>query len=151
VHTFTRMFADFRRHALLLVALVLALAVVGTAVSASASTSYRGKVKSGGRLSFRTTATKVVGFKASVSPLCISVAAAKSILKVYPVLLQAPTKLKKGHFKINFKGSGSTFITVTGTVKAKSASGRIHVHYTTTIGMDIYGCQQNTTWTAKKV
>lgn len=132
-------------------ALALALFVVGTAVAASASTSYRGNVKSGGKLSVRTTATSVVGFKASVSPLCLSVASGGSVLKVYPVLLQSPTKLASGHFKINFHGSSSTYITVTGTVKAASASGKINVRYTTTIGMDIYACSSKTTWTAKKV
>jgi hypothetical protein len=132
-------------------ALVLALAVVGTAISASTSTSYKGQVKGGGALSFRTTATSVVGFKASTSPLCVSVAAGSSVLKVYPVLLQAPKKMTNGHFTITFKGSSSTFITVTGTVKAKSAGGKIDVRYTTTIGTNIYACSQKTTWTAKKV
>jgi len=131
--------------------LVLALVVVGTAVSANASTSYRGNVKSGGKLSFHTTATSVVGFKTSVSALCVSVASGGSVLKVYPVLLQSPTKLASGRFKITFKGSSSTFITVTGSVKATSASGNINVRYTTTIGMDIYACSSKTTWTAKKV
>ncbi len=129
---------------------VLALAVAGAAISASMSTSYRGTVKSGGKLSFRTTATSLVGFKASVSPLCVSVASGSSVIKVYPVLLQSPTKLTKGHFKITFQGSSSTFITVTGSVKAKSASGRINVRYTTTIGTAIYACSSKTTWTAKK-
>ncbi|MGA9762745.1 MAG: hypothetical protein WBQ14_10000 [Gaiellaceae bacterium] len=150
MHTFTRLVAGSKHHATLLAVLVLALVVAGAAVSASVSTSYRGTVKSGGKLSFRTTATSVVGFKASVSPLCVSVASSSSILKVYPVLLQSPKKLTKGHFTITFKGSSSTFITVTGTVKPSSASGRINVRYTTTIGTNIYACSSKTTWTAKK-
>jgi hypothetical protein len=145
------MLAGFRRHVLVIAALVLALALVGAAVSAAAGSSYRGKVKGGGKLTFRTTATSVVGFKTSVTVVCISVAAAKSNQKIYPVLLQSPTKLKSGHFKINFKGPSSTFINVTGIVKAKSASGRIDVRYTSTIGMDIYACSSKGTWTAKKV
>ena len=151
MHTFTRMLASFRRRALLLVALVLALAVAGSALSASTSTSYKGKVKGGGALSFRTTATSVVGFKASASPLCISVAAASSMVKIYFVRLQSPKPLKNGHFTINFHGPSSTYITVTGTVKGKSASGRINLHYTLTSGTTIYACQQKATWTAKKI
>ncbi len=149
MHTFTHALAGLRRHVSLLVALVLTLAVVGTAISASASTSYKGKVKGGGALSFRTTATSVVGFKASTSPVCVSVAAASSMVKIYFVRLQSPTPLKKGHFTINFHGPSSTYITVTGTVKGKSASGRINLHYTLTNGTVIYACQQKATWTAK--
>ena len=150
MHTFRRTLTGFRHRALLLVALALALAVVGTAISASTSTSYKGKVKGGGALSFRTTATSVVGFKASTSPLCISVAAASSMVKIYFVRLQTPKPLKNGHFTINYHGPFSTYITVTGTVKGKSASGRINLHYTLTNGTVIYACQQKATWTAKK-
>jgi len=150
VHAYTHMLVGLRRRVLVISALVLALAVVGTALSASTGAGYRGKVKSGGRLSFRTTATKVVGFKASVSPLCVSLAAGSSMLKVYLVRLQTPKKLKNGHFKITFHGASSTFITVTGTIKGKSASGRIDVHYTLTSGTVIYACSQKTTWTARK-
>jgi hypothetical protein len=64
--------------------------------------------------------------------------------------VQSPTKLKNGRFTITFKGPSSTYITVTGRVKGKSASGRINIHYTLTNGMVIYACQQKTTWTAKK-
>jgi hypothetical protein len=150
VQAFRRVIKGSSRRALLLVALVLALTLVGAALSAGASTSYKGKFKGGGQLSFRTTATSVVGFKGSASPLCISVAAGSSILKVYPVLLQSPTKLKNGLFTINFKGPSSTYITVTGKVTGNSASGRINIHYTLTSGTTIYACQQKTTWTAKK-
>lgn len=150
MHAFTRMLAGFGRHVRVIAVLVLALAVVGTALSASASTSYKGKVKGGGALSFRTTATSVVGFKASTSPVCVSLAAAGSMVKIYFVRLQSPTKLKNGHFTINFHGPSSTYITVTGTVKGKSASGRINLHYTLTSGAVIYACQQKATWTAKK-
>jgi hypothetical protein len=130
------------------VALVLTLILVGTALSAAASTSYKGKIKGAGKLSFRTTATSVVGFKASASPLCVSVAG--SMVKVYLVRLQSPTKLKNGRFTINFHGPSSTYITVTGKVKGKTASGRINLHYTLTNGTVIYACQQKATWTAKK-
>jgi hypothetical protein len=139
----------FRRHLRVVTVLVLALVVVGTAVSASTSTSYKGKVKGGGALNFRTTATSVVGFKASTSPVCVSVAAASSMVKIYFVRLQSPTPLKNGRFTINYHGPSSTYITVTGTVKGKSASGRINLHYTLTSGMTIYACQQKATWTAK--
>ncbi|HEY4975878.1 MAG TPA: hypothetical protein VII05_00825 [Gaiellaceae bacterium] len=150
MHTFRRTLTGFRRRALLLVALALALAVVGTAISASTSTSYKGQVKGGGALSFRTTTTSVVGFKASTSPVCISVAAASSSVKIYFVRLQSPKPLKNGHFTINYHGPSSTYITVTGTTKGNSASGRINLHYTLTSGTTIYACQQKATWTAKK-
>lgn len=133
----------------LLVALVLTLILVGTALSAAASTSYKGKIKGAGKLSFRTTATSVVRFKASASPLCVSLAAGSSMVKVYLVRLQSPTKLKNGRFTINFHGPSSTYITVTGKVKGKNASGRINLHYTLTNGTVIYACQQKATWTAK--
>ena len=149
MHTFIRMPKGFRRRATLLVALVLALILVGVALPASASTSYKGKVKGGGALSFRTTATSVVGFKASTSPVCVSVAAGSSMVKIYFVRLQSPKPLKNGRFTINYHGHSSTYITVTGTVKGKSASGRINLHYTLTSGMTIYACQQKATWTEK--
>lgn len=149
MHTFIRMPTGLRRRVPLLVALVLALILVGVALPASASTSYKGKVKGGGALSFRTTATSVVGFKASTSPVCVSVAAGSSMVKIYFVRLQSPKPLKNGRFTINYHGPSSTYITVTGTVKGKSASGRINLHYTLTSGMTIYACQQKATWTAK--
>jgi hypothetical protein len=151
VHTFTRAFSVFGRRALLLVALALALALVGTALSASSGAKYRGKVKGGGALSFRTTATKVIGFKASTSPLCISVAAASSMVKVYLIRGLPSAKLKNGHFKINYHGPFSTYITVTGKIKGKKASGRINFHYTLTNGTVIYACQQKATWKAKRI
>jgi hypothetical protein len=151
VHTFTRMAAGFRRRVPLLVAPVLALILVGAALSAAASTGYKGKIKGGGPLSFRTTATKVVGFKASASAVCTS-ASGGSMLKIYLVRLQSPTKLKKnGRFTINFHGPSSTYITVTGRVKGKKASGRINLHYTLLNGPALYACQQKASWTAKKV
>lgn len=149
MHTFRRVPTNARRRALPLVALVLALAAVGAAVAASASTSYKGTVKGGGALSFRTTPTSVVGFKASTSPVCLSVAAGSSTVKIYFVRLQSPTPLKNGRFTINYHGPSSTYITVTGTVKGKSASGRINLHYTLTSGTVIYACQQKATWAAK--
>lgn len=139
-----------RRHVSLLVALVLALTVIGAAVSASASTSYKGKVKAGGTLSFRTTATSVVGFKAWPTVLCISVAPASSLLEVHYLPLQTKTPLKSGHFKITYKGAFSTYVTVTGTVKGASASGKLDVRYTRTSGTTIYACSCKSTWTAKK-
>ena len=139
-----------RRHVSLLVALVLALTVIGAAVSASASTSYKGKVKAGGTLSFRTTATSVVGFKASPTVLCISLAPASSFIEVHYLPLQTKTPLKSGHFKITYKGAFSTYVTVTGTVKGASASGKLDVRYTRTSGTTIYACSCKSTWTAKK-
>ncbi len=156
MHAYTCTFAGFGRRALLIATLVLALAVVGTAVSASASTSYSGKAKSGGKLTFHTTATKVIGFKTSVSALCVSVSSGASHLYVYPVLLQAPSKLTNGRFKITFSGESSTHITVTGKVSGSSASGKIDVRYSKTLGttstglLDIGACSAKTTWTARK-
>ena len=155
MHAFMRTLARLGRHTLVVAALSLSLAVAGAA-SVSVGVHYSGKAKNGGKLSFRTTSTSVVGFKTSVNALCVSVAGAMSKLYVYPVLLQSPTRLKKGHFTITFKGSSSTRIIVTGIVKEKSASGNITVNYSKTLGVTSTGllaigsCSAKTTWTAKK-
>lgn len=152
MHSFA--ISGFKRRACVVAAFVLTLIVVG--VASASGTSFHGQVKSGGKLSFRTTATSVVGFKASVSALCVSVTSGASKLYVYPVLLQSPTPLKSGHFKIVFTGSSSTKITVTGSITGKSASGKITVRYTKTLGttstglLDIGACSAKTTWTAKQ-
>jgi hypothetical protein len=148
VHTYTRTLAGFRRHLRVLAVLVLALAVVGTA--SAAGSLYKGKVKAGGKLSFRTTATSVVGFKASPTVLCISVATGSSILEVHYLPLQTKKPLKNGHFKITYKGPFSTYVTVTGTVKGASASGKLDLRYTKTSGTTIYACSCKSTWTARK-
>ena len=150
-------FAGFGRRALLLATLVLALTVVGSAVSASASTGYSGKTKQKIKITFRTTPTTVVGFKTSVSVLCRSAVTGASKLVIYPVLLQSPTKLNSGRFTINFKGESSTTINVTGRIASGSASGKLNVKFTKTLGttstglLDFGACQLKTTWTAKKV
>lgn len=148
MHAYTRIFAGFRRHVRVLAVLVLALAVVGAA--SAAGSLYKGKVKAGGTLSFRATATSVVGFKASPTVPCISVATGSSILEVHYLPLQTKTPLKNGHFTITYKGPSSTHVTVTGTVKGTSASGTLNLGYTKTSGTTIYACQCKTTWTAKK-
>ncbi|MGD0273571.1 MAG: hypothetical protein ABSB96_07575 [Gaiellaceae bacterium] len=148
MHAYTLMLAGFRRHVRVLAALVLALAVVSTA--SAAGSLYKGKVKAGGTLSFRTTATSVVGFKASPTVPCNSYATGSSFLEVHYLPLQTKTPLKNGHFKITYKGPFSTHVTVTGTVKGASASGTLDLGYTKTSGTAIYACQCKSTWTAKK-
>lgn len=151
MRTFTRMFTGVRRRGLLLLALVLTLAFVGAGLSASTATRYKGKVKGGGALSFRTTTRSVTGWKASTSPLCVALAAGSSMVKVYLIRGLPAAKLKaNGAFKINYHGPFSTYITVAGKVKGKKASGRINLHYTLTQGTVVYACQQKATWTAKK-
>ena len=154
MHALSEMPAGLRRQTRVIAALVLALAVVGTA---SASTgSFSGKTKQGSKLTFRTTATSVVGFKTSVRALCLSLASGRSVLEFYPVLLQSPTRLTNGQFKITFKGESSTYITVTGHINSGSASGKVDVRYTKTLGttptglLDIGACSAKTTWTARK-
>jgi hypothetical protein len=151
VHTFKRGFLALKQRALIIVVLVLALALAGGVLAASSATKYKGMVKGGGQLSFQATPTQVTGFKASTSPVCVSVAAASSMVKVYLIRGLPSAKLTNGHFTINYHGPFSTYITVTGTVKGNSASGRINLHYTLTQGTVIYACQQKAAWTAKKV
>lgn len=152
-----RIFAGSRRRVLSFAALVLALVVAGAAVSASAGARYQGKTKQGPKVTFRTTATKVAGFKTSASTLCISAASAKTFSDIRLVNLPS-APLKKGHFKITFKiPTISLIITATGTVKGKSASGKLDVIYNKIRGLtpgglqDIYACFTKTTWKAKKV
>jgi hypothetical protein len=149
------MLVSFRRHIRVLAVLVLALALVSAAASATAGARFRGKTKDGFPVTFRTTAKKVVGFKTTVVANCISASSNRS--DVYPVLmLQSPHRLAKGRFKITFGGKSSTHITVTGHVKARSASGRISVRYEKTLGttpegiMDLGLCFAKTTWKAHK-
>ena len=142
------MLAVFRCRFRVIAVLVLALAIVGTA--SAAGSLYKGKVKAGGTLSFRTTATSVVGFKASPTVLCLSVASGNSFIEVHYLPLQTKTPLKNGHFKITYKGPSSTHVTVTGTVNGASASGKLDLGYTKTSGITIYACQCKSTWTAKK-
>jgi len=120
-------FAGFRRRALLLATLLPALAVVGSAVSASASTTYKGKTKQKVKVTLRTTATKAAVFKASPNVLCASAVTANSMLVLYAVSLKTPSKLKNGRFTMTFKGKSSTTITVIGRIKGKSASGKLKI------------------------
>jgi hypothetical protein len=129
------------------IALVLALVLAASALAAGGR--YKGKVKSGGALSFRTTATSVVGFKASVSPVCTSVAG--SMVKIYLIRGLPKGSLKNGHFTIKYHVPAfSTYVTVTGKVGSSSASGRINVHYTLLNGTVIYACQFKGPWSATK-
>ncbi len=135
---------------------MLALAFVGVA-SASTGSHFRGETKQGFTVTFRTTAKSEVGFKTSVSALCVSIASGRSHLYIYPVLLQPPHKLASRQFKITFTAESSTHITITGSVKAGSASGSIDVRDTKTLGatstrmLDIGACSGKTIWTARKV
>jgi hypothetical protein len=154
----TRVLVGFRRHIRGLTVLVLALTLVGTAISASSGDHFRGKTKGGFSVTFSTTATKVVGFKTTVVAFCTSTSSSSSSRPdVYPLrMLQSPHPLAKGQFKLTFGGKSSTSITVTGLVKASSASGRIIVSYEKTLGTTPEGmlnlglCSAKTTWTAKK-
>jgi hypothetical protein len=137
------------------VVLVLALAVV-SAASASSGSHFSGKTKQHFVVSFRTTSKSVVGFKTSSSVLCRSVVTGASKLVIYPILLQSPYPLKKASFTITFKGESSTKIVVTGLIKGGSASGKLNVSFSKTIGttssglLDIAACQLKTTWTARQ-
>ncbi|MGD0167234.1 MAG: hypothetical protein ABSC51_08095 [Gaiellaceae bacterium] len=155
MHPFTRRLADSRRHLRVIVALVLALALVGTAVAASTSTSFKGKTKQGVKVTLRATATKAMSFKASPNVLCGSVVTGKNKLVLYAVSLTKPSKLKNGRFTMTFKGASSTTISVTGRINGSSASGKLNIKFSKTIGttstglLDIAACQLKTTWTAK--
>jgi hypothetical protein len=138
------------------VALLVALTLVGGAFSASSSASYKGKTKQKVKVTLRATATKALSFKASPNILCASVVTGNSKLVLYAVSLKTPSKLKNGRFTMTFKGESSTTITASGRITGNSASGKLNVKFSKTIGMtstgllDIAACQLKTTWTAKK-
>lgn len=147
----------FARYVGLLVLLVLTLAVVGAAVSAVTSSRYSGKTKQGPKVSFRTTATSVIGFKTSVSVPCSSAVTGNRVTDIRPVSMPN-SPLRNGHFTSTFKiPTIALVIVVKGTVNGKSASGSVDVRYTKVIGMtstglqDIAGCFAKTTWTAKRI
>jgi hypothetical protein len=151
----TRMPARTGHLVLTLLALLLALTLVATA--SAAGSRYKGKTKQGTQLSFRTTASSVVGFKTSVSVPCSSAVTGNRVTDVRPVSIpKAP--LKSGHFKGTFKiPSIALVIVAKGIVTGGSARGSLDVRYTKIIGttsaglQDIAGCYAKTTWTAKKV
>ncbi|MGZ4411530.1 MAG: hypothetical protein ACXVY8_05290 [Gaiellaceae bacterium] len=137
-------------------AVLLALAVVGAA-SAATSGRYQGKTKQGVKLSFRATPTSVVGFNTSVSALCVSAVSGRSVLEIYPVLRQPAGRIAaNGSFQLHFKGQSSTFIDISGRLRGSSASGRLDVRYTKTLGttssglLDIGACSTHTIWTARR-
>jgi hypothetical protein len=136
--------------------LVLALALVGAAVAASASTTYKGKTKQKVKVTLRATATRALSFKASPNVLCGSAVTGNSKLVLYAVSLKTPSKIKNGRFTMTFTGESSTTISVTGRITGNSASGKLKIKFSKTIGttstglLDIAACQLETTWTAKK-
>ncbi len=156
MHIFRSVSTNARRRALLLVALVLALAAVGAAVAASASTTYKGTTKQKEKVTLRATATKALSFKASPNVLCGSAVTGNSKLVLYAVSLKTPGKITNGRFTMTFKGESSTTISVTGRISGSSASGKLNIQFSKTIGttstglLDIAACQLKTTWTAKK-
>ena len=157
MHADSRMFAGIGRYVAILAALVLILAVVGAAVSATANARYSGKTKQGPKVSFHTTATSVVGFKTSVSVPCSSVATGNRVTDIRPVSMPK-SALRNGRFMITFKNPTNALVIIAkGTVKGGSASGFVDVRYTKIIGttstglMDIAGCYAKTTWKAKQI
>ena len=156
MHAFTRTPVGSRRQLRVVAILVLALALVGTAVAASMSTTYKGTTKQKIKVTLRATATKAVSFKASPNVLCGSAVTGNSKLVLYAVSLKTPSKIKNGRFTMTFKGESSTTISVTGRIQGSSASGKLNIKFSKTIGttstglLDIAACQLKTTWTAKK-
>jgi hypothetical protein len=146
----TRLLVSLTRRLLVVAALALALVMVGSALSASASSIYKGKVRSGGALRFQATATKVSGFQASVSPVCTSINASPMV-KVYLIRGLPSAALRNGNFTIKWHGPSSTYITVTGKIRGSSASGSINIHYTLLGGgAALYACQFKGPWTAAR-
>lgn len=137
--------------------LVLVLTGLTQPVFAGNGTAFKGKTEQGSKVTFSAKSKKVVGFKTSASALCLSGVTGRSILEWYPVLLQSPTPLKKGKFKIVYAGPSSSRITVKAKITGNKAVGSLDVAYTKTMGylqpygtLDIGACSANTTWTAKK-
>jgi hypothetical protein len=156
MHAFTRTHAGSRRRIRVVAILVLALALVGGGGAASASTTYKGKTKQKVKVSLRATATKALSFKASPNVLCGSAVTGNSKLVLYAVSLKTPSKIKNGRFTMTFTGESSTTISVTRRIQGSSASGKLKIKFSKTIGtsstglLDIAACQLKTTWTAKK-
>jgi hypothetical protein len=126
------------------------------AASASGAVKFKGKLQQGPKVTFRATATKVIGFSTSVSALCSSMTTGRHVGDVRP--LAFPTSpLRNGHFKITLKIPPISLVaTATGTVKRTLASGALKVSYMKSIGttptglIDFATCLAKTTWKAKR-
>jgi hypothetical protein len=157
VHTSRHPVLGIRRHARLFAALVLTLALVCTA-SASTKAHFSGKTKLGEKLTFRTTATQVIGFDTAVLALCSSAVTGNRQTDYHVIAFPKGPLKKNGQFTLTFKISSNGFVaTAKGTVKGNSASGKLNVSYSKIIGttstglMDIGACFASTTWSAKRV
>jgi hypothetical protein len=123
--------------------------------AAAGGTHYKGRTEQGPKVSFTAKPKSVSGFKTSSSALCVSVVTGRSVMDIYPVLLQSPVKLKKGKFTIVYTGDDGLNITVTGKVTGSKAKGSLKIGYNKIIGststglLDIAACLADTTWTAK--
>ncbi len=133
-------------------ATVLAGGVAGPA--AAGGTHFKGKTGQGPKVTFTVKPKSVSGFKTSASALCVSVVTGRSVMDIYPVLLQSPVKAKKGKFTIVYTGENGTAVTVKGKVTGENAKGRLKIRYNKVIGststglLDIAACLADTTWTA---
>ena len=141
----------------LIAAASVVLLAGGVAAPASAGPShFKGKTAQKSAVTFTASSKKVSGFKTSLWVLCVSVVTGSSEGEVYPILLQSPTRLKKGKFTMLFTGENGTNITVKGKVTGDTAKGSLAVGYDKIIGytstglLDIAACVADTTWTAKK-
>lgn len=141
----------------LIVATALATALAGGVggPAAAGGTHFKGKTDQGPKVTFQVKPKSLSGFKTSASVLCVSVVTGRSVMNIYPVLLQSPTKVKKGKFSILFTGENGLNATVKGKVTGDTARGSLKVRYNKTIGststglLDIAACLADTTWTAK--
>ena len=129
-------------------ALVLLGALMATALAlAAAGTSYKGKTKDGGPVSFGLAGGSVSRFQASVSVSCVSAAPARSEARVYVVAAERPARLATGsRFTVKLNKPKEQFTdqtgkviatlysvkaTVKGKVAGRSASGTVKVSYNT--------------------
>lgn len=140
-----------------IVATALATALAGGVggPAAAGGTHFKGKTAQGPKVTFQVKPKSLSGFKTSASVLCVSVVTGRSVMDIYPVLLQSPTKVKKGKFSILFTGENGLNVTVKGKVTGDTARGSLKVRYNKTIGststglLGIAACLADTTWTAK--
>jgi hypothetical protein len=134
-------------------AVVLAGGVAGPA--AAGGTHFKGKTEQGPKVTFTVKPKSVSGFKTSASVLCVSVVTGRSVMDIYPVLLQSPVKVKKGKFTIHLTGDDGLDVTANGKVTGDHAKGSLKIRYNKVIGststglLDIAACLADTTWTAK--
>lgn len=82
----------------LIVATALATALAGGVggPAAAGGTHFKGKTDQGPKVTFQVKPKSLSGFKTSASVLCVSVVTGRSVMDIYPVLLQSAHQGQEG-------------------------------------------------------